>query len=108
MYLYNHTSSKFVNGSVLLWEFSAEILRKFKKVFILSYLFEGREMSVYLKKHKLEYEIVKEGKKGSDIAHLVDVLDDAKLNSIGDGYFNLSISKSSHIVTGKQIGRAHV
>lgn len=83
-----------VNGSVLLWEFSAEILKKFKKVFILSYLFEGREMSVYLKKHKLEYEIVKEGKKGSDIAHLVEVLDDSKLNSIGSGYFDLSISRT--------------
>ena len=83
-----------VNGSVLLWEFSAEILKKFKKVFILSYLFEGREMSVYLKKHKLEYEIVKEGKKGSDIAHLVEVLDDSKLNSIGCGYFDLSISRT--------------
>ena len=83
-----------VNGSVLLWEFSAEILKKFKKVIILSYLFEGREMSVYLKKHKLDYEVVKEGKSGVDIAHLMEIVEDSKLNCIGDGYFDLSITRT--------------
>lgn len=83
-----------VNGCVLLWEFSSEILKKFKKVFILSYLFEGREMSVYLKKHGLKYKIVKEGKGGKDIKHLVDILYDEKLNSIGNNYFDLSISQT--------------
>ena len=39
-----------VNGNVLLWELSAEILKKFKRVVILTYLFEGREMSVSLNK----------------------------------------------------------
>lgn len=83
-----------VNDDVLIWEFSAEILKKFKKVYILSYLFEGREMSVYLKKHGIDYEVIKGSKGGKDIAHLVEILDDNKLNSVGDGFFDLSISKT--------------
>lgn len=87
-----------VNGNILVWEFSAEILKKFKKVFILTYLFEGREMSVYLKKHNIEYEVIKGNKGGKDIAHLVEVLDDVKLNSVGDGAFALSVSKTRRLV----------
>ena len=83
-----------VNGCVLLWEFSAEILKKFKKVYILTYLFEGREMSVYLKKHGLEYEVIREGNGGKDVAPFVDILEDEKLNNIGDNYFALSISQT--------------
>lgn len=88
-----------VNGCVMLWEFSSEILKKFKKVFILTYLFEGREMSVYLKKHGLEYVVERSGKGGKDIAHLVEIVEDDKLNAVGDNYFALSISKTK---TGKR------
>lgn len=92
-----------VNGNILVWEFSAEILKKFKKVFILTYLFEGREMSVYLKKHGIEYDIIKGNEGGKDIAHLVDVLDDDKLNAVGDGAFALSVSR-----TRRKIGKKGV
>lgn len=83
-----------VNGNVLLWELSAELLKKFKKVIILTYLFEGREMSVYLKKHNIPYSIKKGSKGGKDIAHLIDLVEDNKLNSIGDDYYALSSTKT--------------
>lgn len=83
-----------VNGNVLLWELSSEILKKFKEVIILTYLFEGREMSVYLKKHGIPYQIKRGGKGGKDISHLVDVVEDERLNSIGDNYFALSATKT--------------
>ena len=35
---------------------------------------------------------------GVDIAHLVEVLDDVKLNSVGDGAFALSVSKTRRLV----------
>lgn len=92
-----------VNGCVLLWEFSSEILKKFKKVFILSYLFEGREMSVYLKKHGLKYKVVREGKGGKDIKELVDVLYDDKLNDVGRNYFDLSISQTRVVRKSRKI-----
>lgn len=83
-----------VNGNVLLWELSAELLNKFRKVIILTYLFEGREMSVYLKKHDIPYEVKKGAKGGKDVSHLVEILEDDKLNSIGEDYFSLSSTKT--------------
>lgn len=83
-----------VNGNILLWELSAELLNKFKKVVILTYLFEGREMSVYLKKHKIPYEVKRGFKGGKDIAHLIELVTDEKLNAVGDGYYSLSSTKT--------------
>jgi len=83
-----------VKGNVLIWEFSSEILKRFKKVYILSYLFEGREMSTYLKKHNIEYTVTKGDKGGAYFKDLVDIIQDPKLNSIGDNYFDLSASQT--------------
>lgn len=83
-----------VNGNVLVWEFSSEILKMFKKVYILTYLFEGMEMSTYLKKHKLPYNLHKGVKSGKDFKHLIDIVYDDKLNAIGDGYYDLSASNT--------------
>lgn len=83
-----------VNGNVLVWEFSSEILKMFKKVYILTYLFEGMEMSTYLKKHKLPYSLHKGKKSGKDYKHLIDIVYDEKLNAIGDGYYDLSASNT--------------
>lgn len=83
-----------VNGNVLLWELSAEILKKFKRVVILTYLFEGREMSVYLNKHSIPYTVNKGSKGGKDVAHLIEIIDDKKLNAIGDEYYSLSVSST--------------
>lgn len=83
-----------VNGNVLVWEFSSEILKMFKKVYILTYLFEGMEMSTYLKKHKLPYTLHKGKKSGKDFKHLIEIVYDEKLNAIGDGYYDLSASNT--------------
>lgn len=83
-----------VNGNVLVWEFSSEILKMFKKVHILTYLFEGMEMSTYLKKHKLPYTLQKGRKSGKDFKHLIDIVYDDKLNAIGDNYYDLSASNT--------------
>lgn len=83
-----------VNNRVVIWEFSADILKKFKKVIICSYLFEGREMSCYLKRHKIPYTIKKLKRSPSDIKHLINLVEDAKLNAVGDKYSALSISKT--------------
>lgn len=92
-----------INDDVLVWEFSSEILKKFKKVYILSYLFEGREMSIYLKKHGIEYEVIRGDKGGKDVAHLVEILEDDKLNDVGDGYFDLSVSKTRENIVRRKL-----
>lgn len=91
-----------VNGHVIMWEFSSEIIKKFKKVYILTYLFEGREMSVYLKKHGIDYVVEKGISGGKDIAHLVEILYDDKLNAVGDNDFALSVSRTRRTTNGKK------
>lgn len=83
-----------VNNRVVIWEFSADILKKFKKVIICSYLFEGREMSCYLKRHKIPYTIEKLDKHPREVKHLINIVDDVKLNAVGEKYSALSISKT--------------
>src|SRR5690606_12261033 len=60
-------------------------------------------MSVYLKKHGIDYEVIRGEKGGKDIAHLVEILDDEKLNSVGDGYFDLSVSKTKETVMRRKL-----
>ena len=81
-----------IDGKTLVWEMSADMLRKFKKVIMCTYMFEGQLFSSYLKKHGIEYEIIKFGKKPSEVKHFFNVLDDKKLNSIGASETALSKS----------------
>ena len=69
----------------VIWEMSADLLRTFKKVIICTYMFEGSEMSVYLKKKGIDYTIQKltGAKTARDVSHLIEVLDDDRLNTIG-------------------------
>ncbi len=84
-----------VNSTLLIWEFPIKFLKMFKHVFILTYLFEGSLLSTYLKAHELEYDMksVRDGRlvdhTGDDveikqeIAKLVNLIDEPKLNAVG-------------------------
>lgn len=84
-----------VNKKVVMWEFSAEILKRFNKVIICSYLFEGREMSCYLKRNNLPYETIYLRSKPCEIKHLVNLVEDEKLNKVGENYNALSMSRTT-------------
>lgn len=81
-----------IDGKTIVWEMSAEMLRKFKKVIICTFLFEGQLFASYLRKHKIPYTVEKWGKTGMELAHLFDVLDNHVLNSLGVGETALSKS----------------
>ena len=74
-----------IRKKTVVWEMSADLLSNFKKVIICTYMFEGSEMSVYLKKKGINYSVQKlEGAKtAKDVAHLIEVMDDNKLNAVG-------------------------
>ena len=72
-----------IDGQTLVWEMSADMLKKFKKVIICTYMFEGQLFDSYLKKHNISYTIEKFGKQPRDVKHLFNVLNDKYLNSIG-------------------------
>lgn len=96
------------NDGGLLIVFPIYVLQAFKKVYILTYLFDGSVMYCYLLKHGIEYKKLyitgsnydevmftdDESKKGiyaTDYKSLINVLDDKKLNSIGDEEYSLTV-----------------
>ena len=86
-----------IRNKTVVWEMSADLLKNFKRVIICTYMFEGSEMSVYLKKKDIDYTVQKlsGAKTAKDVAHLIEVLDDSKLNSVG-ATGKLSSSAFSH------------
>lgn len=86
-----------IRNKTVVWEMSADLLKNFKRVIICTYMFEGSEMSVYLKKKGIDYTVQKlqGAKTAKDVAHLIEVLDDNKLNSVGAAG-KLSSSAFSH------------
>lgn len=88
--------------------FPVSILMAFKEIYVFTYIFEGSIMYCYIKQHGIEYKnlyitgdclenltitddptnkvVVKK-----NYRELINILDDDKLNKIGDGYYDLSV-----------------
>lgn len=88
--------------------FPISILMAFKEIYVLTYIFEGSIMYCYVKQHGIKYKnlyitgdclenltitddptnkvVVKK-----NYRELINILDDDKLNKIGDGYYDLSV-----------------
>lgn len=86
-----------VNDSFWVWEFPTEFLKLFKRVYVLTYLFEGSLLSTYLRANDMPYitktlsdtrELVdldeeREREVLSHLRELVSVIEDDKLNAMG-------------------------
>ena len=79
-------------NKVLLWEMSPEILSCFKQIKMATYLFDGSYMCGFLKYHGFTYTTETFGKKGKDFKSLIKIVNDDKLNKIGDRITALSSS----------------
>jgi len=92
----------YINEKLLLWELPVNVFKAFKEVYILTYMFEGSVQKPYFDLYDIDYEYlsVKQGKlipyeKTSkemklEIASLITLVENDKLNSIGDDKFALS------------------
>lgn len=92
----------YIDGKAIIWELSPKLLKAFKEVWVCTYMFNNSDMCSFFKKHSIEYSYVKiEGKKKArDVAHLIEVVDDQKLNLIGE-VVTLSSTVSKQGSTGK-------
>lgn len=98
LYLYGKTT--------MLWQFSVDIFSAFKESFLLTYMFNGQIQKYYYDYHKLEYdrwyvkgdsidtyELTSERQdygKPSKYKELITIVDNKKMNAIGDDYYALS------------------
>ena len=79
--------------------------KQFEKVIILTYMFRGSEMYNYFEKKGVKYTYGKLSRdnvlRSVDVAHLIEVVDDDKLNLVGE--YEQSLCASS--VKGKSGGK---
>ena len=97
----------FIDNKILIWSFPVEVFREgvFNKIYIMTYLFDSQIQSVYYKyfdipyvkysvyKNNDKYEIeiyndTKEKEWKSKIKDKIHIIEDPKLNKIGDVYYD--------------------
>lgn len=96
------------SNSLFYWTLPPDLLTSFKDVFILTYLFTGQSLHHFLKIYNIPYEYIgiekTEGGTGfrfceppgytpeyvSHLGDMLNILDNPKINGIGDDYFALS------------------
>jgi hypothetical protein len=106
--LYKHYSQDTKKVAFFVWQFPAEVFKYFKEVCVLTYLFDSQIQKYYFDLHNLEYEYKQiekidgkytlvdfdsenEYKQIRQFKELINVYE-GKLNRIGDGRYNLSVS----------------
>lgn len=97
----------YYGGSVMMWLFPIEAFNAFRNIYILTYMFSSQIQKYYYDYYKLPYEYIyvtgnkpqeyhftlDESKKkiiNYDFKNLIHILEDTKMNSIGDREFDLS------------------
>lgn len=91
-----------LNDKLVMWELPIEVFKKFKEVYILTYMFEGSVQKPYFDLYNIEYEYlsVKQGKltpyeKTSkevkqELKQLINIVHNETLNDIGNDNYALS------------------
>jgi hypothetical protein len=78
--------------NIYMWEYPIEFLRAFKKIIVLTYMFEGSMFSAYLKHHNIPYTVDTKPRPSLDWESLITIIDDHKINMIGAEQHSLSSS----------------
>lgn len=103
----------YLDKSLLVWQFPPQIFHLFKKVYVLTYLFEGSFLKPYFEYHELEYEMASIGKQDGvyslipysaenenreQFRELIKIFDNKSMND----YKNGSLSKTWYKRADKQ------
>lgn len=82
----------FVGGKIIVWELSPDLLNSFKEVWFCTYQYKGTVLDTYLISNGFEVEIttIPTNKKPSDYKPLINIIEEDKLNAIGEEKYALS------------------
>lgn len=97
----------YYSGHVMMWLFPIEVFNSFRNIYILTYMFKSQIQCYYYDYYKLPYKYIyvagdnvnnyhfveneEESQKVSlDFSRLIHILEDEKLNQIGDREYDLS------------------
>ena len=95
--------------SFFYWQLPPELITSFDEVYILTYLFEGQSLHHFLEMYDIPYQFVGVEKTGDsefrfsssteyvpdyvqNIHDMIEIVDDPKLNDVGEDDFSLSMS----------------
>lgn len=93
----------------VMWNLPIELFKAFEEVYIMTYLFEAQVQRYYYDYYGLSYEYIGVNKDAlgnyqfvysdftypdhvKSLKNKITIIEDTKLNRIGDGYFDLSVS----------------
>lgn len=100
-------SLAYYGGSIMMWLFPIDVFNAFRSIYILTYMFHAQIQRYYYDYYNLPYKYIyvsgdnienfcftedesKRSKNTNDYSGLIHILDDEKLNRIGDRKFDLS------------------
>ena len=108
-------------GKMLMWLFPVEVFKAFQNIFILTYMFNSQIQKYYYDYYGIKYEFIHIAGDSLtsyhftneitpdfyyDYKNIIHILDNDKLNKIGDGVYNLSSAwyeRNSHSAVMKQL-----
>ena len=70
-------------GGKVIKKFDVEVLKAFKKVMLLTYMFEGSMFSLLLKQHNIDYETEYFGKTVESVRDLITINGEKRMNKVG-------------------------
>lgn len=102
-------SLAYYGGSIMMWLFPIEVFNAFRKIYILTYMFNAQIQRYYYDYYKLPYKYIyvsgnsrdnysftndknRKSNNHYNYKELIHILDDEKLNRIGDREYDLSKS----------------
>lgn len=86
-----------LNDTIVLWEMSEELFNSFAEVYILTYQFEGSMLEWFFKAKNIEYTVENKTPKNLKYGDLINIIEDDRLNAIGDGFTALSSNGTKNL-----------
>lgn len=79
------------NRDLFMWEYPIEFIKAFDSVQVLTYMFEGSVFHKYLDYYGIQHETVKGIQLPSNVFDLIRVVDNPKMNKIGDRWDSFTV-----------------
>lgn len=90
-----------LDNSLYLWEMSESLFNSFTEVYILTYQFEGSPLMWFFKAKGIKYEVQYKPKPNVKYGDLINIIEDERLNSIGDSPNFLSSNRTRKLSQGE-------
>lgn len=90
-----------LDNSLYLWEMSESLFNSFTEVYILTYQFEGSPLMWFFNAKGIEYKIQYTQKPNVKYGDLINIIEDDRLNSIGESFNFLSSNRTRKLLEGE-------